>query len=79
MGIFIVILLILSLFISFVLLYIYNEEKSGTEIIAFSILMVFTGFVFYYIDQHGMFGHFIGLGLVLVGFFLGGMRFLFKP
>ncbi|MDG5789624.1 hypothetical protein QA612_19385 [Evansella sp. AB-P1] len=72
------ILLILSLFISFLLFYIYNEVKSGTEIIAFSILMVFTGFVFY-IDQHGMFGYFFGLGLVLVGFFLGSMRFLFKP
>ncbi|WP_078554355.1 hypothetical protein [Bacillus alkalicellulosilyticus] len=79
MGIYILILIILSLVISFFLFMIYNVEKSGTEIIAFSILMVFTGFVFYYIDQHGMFGHFIGLGLVLVGFFLGSMRFLYKP
>lgn len=78
MGVFIMILLVVSLSISLVLFYIYNEVRSGTDIIAFSILMVFSGFVFYFIDQHGLFGYFIGLGLVLVGFFLGSMRFLFK-
>ncbi|WP_026673715.1 hypothetical protein [Alkalihalobacterium bogoriense] len=78
MGIFIMILLVFSLVISFFLFLIYNDKKSETEMIAFSILLVLTGFVFYYIDSHGMFGFYIGLGLVLVGFFLGSMRFLFK-
>ncbi|MGF7127745.1 membrane-bound ClpP family serine protease [Natronobacillus azotifigens] len=72
------ILIFLSLIVSFFLFYLYNEEESKTEIMGFSILLVLAGFVFYYIDQSGTFGFFIGLGLVLVGLFFGSMCFLHK-
>ncbi|MBU9723694.1 hypothetical protein [Bacillus alkalicola] len=78
MTIYLVILIIIAIVISFVLFSTYHEEKSETEVLIFSILLVLTGFVFYYINPNGFFGEFVGLGLVLVGLLLGSMRFLYR-
>ena len=76
-------LLVICFFIVSLLGYLlkpFLKGKTGMEMLAFSILLVLTGFVFIYIDltQHSIFLCVIGLFIVLMGFSIGVISFLFK-
>ncbi|WP_100407694.1 hypothetical protein [Bacillus solitudinis] len=53
------------------------QDKSVTEIMSFSILLVISGFGFVFLNLNSIFSV-VGLTLFIIGFFTGTISFLLK-